>query len=277
METAERLALDHLGDESLVGYLKETSVEQTYTLHTHTFPELFLVLRGMAIHHVNGEDQLVQRGSLVLIRPEDTHCYRAFNGHEYRMISCGFAESYLTAACTYLALDIHAWLTAPLPHAVMLDDAALSHAERLLDGLAPLHGDARASYLRAVLPQLMHIFSRPAAQTLQPLPAWLSDLVQKMCAPENFTAGLPRMLELANCSQEHLTRAFHRHVGFTPTQFINRKRSEYAAQLLCTTDLTVLDICYACGFGGPSSFYESFRRVYDCSPTRYRALYAHAE
>ena len=108
MQAAERLTLEQLGDNSHVGYLKETSVEQTYTLHTHEFPEVFLVLRGMAIHHVNNEDQLVQRGSFVLMRAEDTHCYRAFNGHEFRMLSCGFEETYLTAACDYLSIDLSA-------------------------------------------------------------------------------------------------------------------------------------------------------------------------
>ena len=44
-----------------------------------------------------------------------------------------------------------------------------------------------------------------------------------------------------------------------------------------TTDLAVLDIGYACGFGGTSSFYESFKKLYDCSPTRYRSLYGRAK
>ena len=274
---AEYLDLMHLGDESLVGYIKETAVEQTYTLHTHAFPEVFLVLRGMAIHHVNGEDQLVQRGSLVLMRAKDEHCYHAFNGHEFRMISCGFAQSYLDEACAYLKINATAWNEATLPHSVRMDDAALSHAEHLLDGLVNLHGQARGEYMRAVLPQLLHSLTQCTAAQPLPLPAWLSELVQKMSEPENFCAGLSRMLALANCSQEHLTRAFHRYVGLTPTQFINRKRAEYAAELLCTTDLSALNIGYACGFGGTSSFYESFKKLYDCSPTRYRSLYGHTK
>ena len=272
MQTAERLTLEQLGDESHVGYLKETSVEQTYTLHTHAFSELFLVLRGMAIHHVNGEDRLVQHGSLVLMRAGDAHCYRAFNGHEFRMLSCGFAESYLAAACDYLSIDLSKWNASPLPHSVVLGDAALLHLERLLDGLQPLHGQKRADHFRAILPQLLLSLTQSAAEPLPSLPAWLSELVQCMSEPEYFIPGLPEMLRLANCSQEHLTRAFHKHVGLTPTQFINRKRAEYAAQLLCTTEMTVLEICYACGFGGTSSFYESFRKFYGCSPTRYRSL-----
>ena len=276
-ETAEYLDLTHLRDESLVGYIKETTVEQTYTLHTHAFPEVFLVLRGMAIHHVNGEDQLVQKGSLVLMRPRDAHCYRAFNGHEFRMISCGFAQEYLDAACAYLKIDPADWNEGTLPHSVLTDDATLSHMEHLLDGLVNLRGQMRGDYLRAVLPQILHSLTQSTTTQAPPLPAWLSELVQSMNEPENFCAGLDRMLKLANCSQEHLTRAFHRYVGLTPTQFINRKRAEYAAELLCTTDLAVLDIGYACGFGGTSSFYESFKKLYDCSPTRYRSLYGRAK
>ena len=276
-DTAEYLDLTHLRDESLVGYIKETTVKQTYTLHTHAFPEVFLVLRGMAIHHVNGEDQLVQKGSLVLMRPRDTHCYHAFNGHEFRMISCGFVQEYLSDACAYLGIDPSPWYEGALPYSILTDDATLSHLEHLLDGLSPLHGQKRKEYFRSILPQLLHCLTQGDTPQRPPLPAWLSELVQRMSEPENFCAGLNRMLKLANCSQEHLTRAFHRYVGLTPTQFINRKRAEYAAQLLCTTELSVLEIGYACGFGGTSSFYESFKRLYDCSPTRYRSLYGRAK
>lgn len=51
-------------------------ITETFPLHTHDFYEIFLVAEGKAIHEVNGSSQLLSKGSLVYIRPSDTHYYK---------------------------------------------------------------------------------------------------------------------------------------------------------------------------------------------------------
>ena len=262
------LGLDTLDSMCGVGYLKETCVHTTYPLHRHGFMELFLVLRGTAIHRLNGEDQLICRGTLMLLRPQDAHCYHAFNDYEYHMISCGFDAAYFDAACAYLGRDAAQWLSGG-PRAAMLREASLADAERLLDRVAALQEARRVTYFRAILPLLLTYFDEETQSAPARLPQWLATLVHQMSLRENFTLGLPRMLELAGCSQEHLTRAFHRYIGATPTQFINTRRVAYAAELLLQGERSALDVCYASGFGSPSTFYECFRRVYGCSPQQF--------
>ena len=65
--------------------------------------------------------------------------------------------------------------------------------------------EACALYMTSLFPYLVQLFLvSPAPEAL--LPQWLSVLLEKMDEPDNFAAGLPRLLALANMSQEHLTR-----------------------------------------------------------------------
>jgi len=90
-----------------------------------------------------------------------------------------------------------------------------------------------------------------------------------MSKPENYIAGLPKLLELAHSSQEHLTREFRRHLDLSPTEFINMKRLNYAAELIIEGKMEITEICYACGFNNLSHFYHCFKKQYGCAPKKF--------
>ena len=108
------------------------------------------------------------------------------------------------------------------------------------------------------------------------LPSWLAALLDQMDRPEHFIPGLPHMLDLANLSQEHLTRSFRRYLGVTPTAFINAKRLGYAAELLLNQDLPVIEVGAQCGFNSQSHFYRLFTLRYGCPPKAFRAAFGEA-
>jgi len=75
----------------------------------------------------------------------------------------------------------------------------------------------------------------------------------------------------ARLSPAHFSREFRRTFGESPHQYLMTRRLERAAALLRTTDRSVADICFAVGLSGVGSFTTSFRRMFGCSPTEYRA------
>lgn len=56
----------------------------------------------------------------------------------------------------------------------------------------------------------------------------------------------------------------------TPNDFIKRHRINKAAKLLVTTNRTVQEIMYSCGFGNRSHFYKEFAKHYGVTPGDYR-------
>ena len=81
------------------------------------------------------------------------------------------------------------------------------------------------------------------------------------------------MARAARLSPAHFSREFKQTFGETPHQYLLTRRLERAASLLRMTDRTVADICCMVGLTSVGSFTSSFRRMFGCSPTAYRAKY----
>jgi len=63
---------------------------------------------------------------------------------------------------------------------------------------------------------------------------------------------------------------FVEHTGRAPTRYVRRARTEAAAHLLASTDLTIAAVARRCGPGTGESLRLSFTAEYRVSPSRYR-------
>lgn len=253
--------------------LHQFGVTSTYKIHTHDFYEIFLVMRGGAIHAVNGQTQMLTEGSLVLIRPRDIHKYEALEKDDFEMVNTGIPENVFLRVCAYLDVDREIFDRPPLPPGRTLSGSVLADAgKKLLESGAMPDPEKGYRHMLSILPYLIGLFfTAPEERTT--VPAWFSELTEEMDQQENFIAGLPRLISLANLSQEHLTRSFRRYLGTTPTAFINEKRLSLAAGLLLTEDVPVVDLYERCGFNSQSYFYRLFTQRYGCSPKAFREIY----
>jgi AraC-like DNA-binding protein len=89
------------------------------------------------------------------------------------------------------------------------------------------------------------------------------------------------MAAAAGLSRAHFSREFRRAFGESPHGYLLNRRLERAAALLCNTDQSVAEVCFAVGLRSVGSFTTSFTRSYGASPTAYRAAFppaaAHAQ
>lgn len=70
-------------------------------------------------------------------------------------------------------------------------------------------------------------------------------------------------------SRRQLERLFQRYLDSTPLQYLNKVRLQHARSLLTETDLSVMEVAVACGFGSSSYFSKVFRQRYGVSPHRF--------
>jgi len=268
---AIKLELSPENCRSGCGFLHQHSVDETYPFHDHIgFYELFFVLKGKAIHFINGENKLLMRGSLVFIRPGDSHSYESFNKHDFELISVGFPTNEFEGACAFMGISTTLFTEGAFPPSIVLEGYELADVERRLLHIG-LHTspDERRLYFRGILPLILYRVLSSGMKQSAAIPGSLRKLLDKMSDRDNFTEGLPRLLELSGASQEHLTREFRKHLNMTPTEFINQKRISYAAELMLRSTHEIIDICYMCGFNSLSHFYHIFKRTYGCSPKQF--------
>ena len=81
---------------------------------------------------------------------------------------------------------------------------------------------------------------------------------------------LEDLAEEAGMTPRYFCRVFRDMTGRTPVDYLNYYRTECAAELLCDTDESVLEISMTCGFADPAYFSRVFRRYKGISATAYR-------
>jgi AraC family transcriptional regulator len=82
--------------------------------------------------------------------------------------------------------------------------------------------------------------------------------------------SLAELADIANLSPYHFARAFKRSTGFTPHQYVLRRRIERAREMLLATDLPVGVVARRVGFASPSHFAQQFKRVVGAPPSTLR-------
>lgn len=272
--SVERLSMKDFEIKSGCGFLEQHSVKETHPLHTHDSYEFFLIKKGRAIHIVNNDNQHLTKGSFVFIRPDDVHRYDFFKSFDFQVITTGVPVAEIETAFKWLEADLEELLKPQLPPHIMLDGYTYTDIQLKLEFIANKKNcEERRLYFLSILPMLLYQFVAHDETKVSSasVPNWIVELLEQMEKEENFTLGLPRMLSLANYSQEHLTREFRRYLNITPTEFINSKRMEYAAELLKSGEYTINGVCYKCGFNNLSHFYHLFKKQYYCSPKSFAA------
>ena len=247
-------------------------------LHCHDFFEVFLTLSDNIIHHINGQKESMRRGMLVFIRKDDTHCYEYTANENASFINLSFPESVMQNLFAYLGdgFPASALLGAPHPPSVLLAEEDIIWFQKQLELLNST--DARDVELlqyrcRVLLGKIFTRYfskiadSRPEDTTI---PHWLSSLDSQMRRLENFSKDPTHMVQLSGKCRAYLGRMVKEHFGKTIPEYINDIRLNYWANSLLTSDLSIIDLCYDCGFENVGWAYSLFKKKYGVSPLKYR-------
>lgn len=243
----------------------------TCALHRHDFAEVFWVERGQALHHVNGRRQVLDAGSVVLIRPDDAHALRAATAGGFTLVNVAFSARTVDFIRQRYFDDSPTWIGAggATPATWTLPPAAVptlaERAERL--SMASQHRlDLECFLLR--LFQLLRDSDGGAVGGARP--DWLGQAVARFTDREDFTGGPTSLAEDAGCTVAHLNRVVRHHYGVTTTELINQVRLERAAHRLRMRDDPIAQVALACGFDNLGYFYRRFTQRFGVTPRRYR-------
>ncbi len=88
---------------------------------------------------------------------------------------------------------------------------------------------------------------------------------------------IPQISRLLDFSQRKLERLFKKHFSCSAVAFYRTVRLQEARVLLTHTDMSVLDICIACGFASSSYFSKSYTNQFGVHPRDHRTSWPDTE
>ncbi|MDR1283109.1 MAG: AraC family transcriptional regulator [Opitutaceae bacterium] len=261
-------------------------------MHTHDFPELFLVEEGSGHHEINGQKKKLFCNDLVFVRSKDCHRLETRGGGDdeggFLLVNLAFSPRLLrdlSRRHPEIALLFPTPDKLPVRRQLSAAQADWFREEvrHLADG-----GRRRLPVEFFLLGIALRLSSRPPDPVTMakpgtcddiapaPLPAWLAHACTGIGRPENFVRGVPAFVKLAGRGPEHVARTCRTLLGQSPTELVNRIRIAHAARELRLGEKPVTDIALECGFGNLAHFYELFRVAHGETPLRYRRAHQHA-
>lgn len=243
-------------------------------LHRHDYYELFLVERGATQHLVNGRTEQLGEGAVVFIRPDDAHAFRAEKAKGCQIINVMFRSETADHLRDRYGAEIGPrffWRDGPMPDTYHLSGPRV---ERAINSSLELQQSRRSlarieQFLLYVMTRVVDYVASLPADT----PRWLVTACQASRSPDVFRKGAAGFVEAAGRGHEHVCRIARRHLGLSPSAYVNRIRMEYAAMHLGSSDTPVADIAADCGIENLSHFYKLFRDHYGNTPRQYRVLH----
>lgn len=273
MKPYKESAKQFINPSTEIHYGIHTTYKYSKFPHVHNFYELLLTVKGSQAITVNGKKIILKESSLMMIRPNDVHSKKYLE--EGMHINLAFPKKTATELLNYLGKGFpkDLLLDSGIPPYVVLTDMEKSLIQTRFESLNQLgtHGsEAIRTHLRILLFELFVKYFTALQAENNDIPAWLSTVLSEMKKKENFTVGIPALVNISDKSHEYLCRSFKKFLQMTPTAFINEQRLNFVTNLLIHSDLDIIDICLEAGFDNLSHFYHIFRKKFHTTPAEYR-------
>ena len=268
------LASRHLDIDAECRFRHVKDETEKFVPHCHEYYEIFLMIKGKALHGVNGKTDMIEAGTLIFIRKDDTHDYMSVDG-SFEFANLAFSENTLKSLFDYLGEGFPSkeLLECEYPPEVHLADG---EAKRLYLKMAELntinYSDSGKLKLkmRRLLCDIFSDYFETLSEKDSDIPFWLENAYRKMHDPKNFIEGKEKLFRLSGKTREHTTRCMKKYYGITPSDYVNELRLSYAANLLMSSNLNATEICYECGFQNVSWFYNEFSKRFGVTPGKYK-------
>lgn len=226
------------------------------------------LIHGTGTLWVEGHTTPIQEGDLLLLNPNEFHrCF--FDAHpQHERLSIYLHSSLAESFCVSSDSLFAAFLKRPLGQWNVIPGAFLH--EQQIDSLLlsmkypALDDEDAAVVLQCQVVQLLRLLNH-TMQQMQAGPQYSVTNKTVSRAIEHINRHLTEELSTAAIAKalfvdkSYLCRVFKTYTGATLSDYISKKRIDYATKLIAN-GLSRTEACYKSGFGNYSSFYRYYQR-----------------
>lgn len=254
---------------------EEKWLETDTPLHWHEYFEAEIILEGKGTQSLNGKKYPLHKGALYFLTPADFHeiCVEEplhlYNvSFELSTISLPFLNQVINDENRFF-YPAEVEYTRLLNLIILLADACNNEfAEQEY-----LH-----SLLNCLLIRFTHLINtEQAALKRLSSTAIVQNALLYLHLHFREQLTLNDIATFTHISPNYLSELFRQETKVTVTQYLRDLRIDYAKKLLCSTELSVLEICFACGYSSCSNFMKYFKLKTGRSPLQYKKLLRKAD
>lgn len=236
--------------------------------HTHSFSELFFVLRGAGRFQIEEKLFPVATGDMVFVNPNVEHTETSLNVEplEYVVLAAdgmqiSGGEGQDGRFGIFHFADRHREIQMYLHSMLQEIEQKPSGYEIICQNL-----------LEIMLIYLMRRMDFSETPFRRPPHTERVCAVVKRYIDEHFKEPLTleELSEIAHVNKYHMAHSFTRANGVSPMKYLLMRRIEESRYLLKNTDYTLSQIAHMLGFSSGSYFSQSFHRLEHISPREYR-------
>lgn len=282
--TEKLLKKDYFDDPTLPLQVYIRDPQPEFPAHAHGFDELVIILRGAAIHVVDGQSFPVKSGDVFVVSGKHEHQYQAMHGLALANILFDSETLKMSRWDVRELAGFHAlFALEPLLRTQLKFNSRLHLQARQLNVVNDIIHDLKCEtetrnpgyrvMARGLFMQLTVFLSRcyseqPPVESLDLLRLGDAIVYMETCFAEKIT--LSGLAARAHLSPRHFQRIFQACTGRSPIDQLLRVRIGKAAELLRSSHRTITDIAFECGFQDSNYFTRQFRHVMDQTPGLYR-------
>ena len=237
------------------GHFWGPAVRPHYLLH--------VVLNGKGRYTAGGKTYLLTGGDAFFIRPMDSHYYQADreNPWEYAWVGFGGYE-------VETILEETVFARSP----VYIGDGGDSEIGPIITKLVKLYEQKEQNWL-ILGGILMELLGRMPAKEKEDEVyegQYLKKAIQYVEDNYSYDIKIQDMADWMGIDRTYLYRIFIRETGMAPKAYLTEYRLKHAMRMLCSSQYSITEIAYSCGFCDTVSFHNHFRKKTGMTPRSYR-------
>jgi len=264
----------------ITGYMSEINNYHTRK-HWHNDIEFVKVIDGEINYNVNGEIVSLEKGDGLFINSKQFHYNFPKNESECKFMcviihpvlmcsSKAFAEKYVSPILSNSAIPYHIFKSD-----IEWENIVLSSLESIymLENEEYFELNLYSQFYNLWMQMYLNLSNKTPkkSQDIQHLTE-LKNMISFVKEHYKEKISLNDIANAGGTCKTSCCTIFKKFTNQTPNEYLTDYRLQKSIELMQNTDMTLTQICYDVGFSGASYFSETFKKVYEMSPTEYKKM-----
>ena len=246
-------------------HIHQKNGDTSYIAHRHDYYEIIFYQDCGGICVLNGAEHKITENCLFLLTPNDYHRIDAQNTDISKSIVISFSENAVDSELiASLAFCPRLWYD--------LDQSSINIMNALCSSYFS-NGKRRdllmIHLLNALLCRILDAGTKLKMTSEHFSPTVLRAMTLVL-TDISARVTLSKVASECKMTPAYFSSIFSKEVGKSFINWITEVRIERAKRLLESSELSILDICYECGYNTPSQFIKMFKRETNSTPSEYR-------